>query len=126
LTRWLESSEYPNKLLTHRLYFSYYFGSGHDDEHWHEYGVSIKENVKTDDSNMTVKILGEGKYACMDTKAYGSLTGVLEMMHRWIVCDQNYLIDDERQWFAEYEIPTHPTNEVDTRVICYIPVIPII
>lgn len=123
LTRWLESSEYPNDLVTDRLYVSYYYGSSHDDEHWHEYGVSIKDSDKRNLTDMRVKGIGGGTFACMETKAYGSLTGVLEMMHRWIVSDQNYLIDDERQWFAEYQTSTLHANEEDIRVICYIPVI---
>jgi AraC family transcriptional regulator len=49
------------------------------------------------------KILGGGLFAVMETRAYRTLAGVLEIIHRWIVSGETFILDDSRQWFAQYQ-----------------------
>lgn len=123
LTRWLEINYFPRNTVDCRLYFSYYYGSGNDEENWHEYGISLEQELVTKDDNVQVKNIGGGEYARLVTKAYGSLTGVLEVMHRWMVGYADYLLDEKRQWFAEYQLSSYHGRDEEIAVICYIPVI---
>lgn len=43
-----------------------------------------------------------GLYACLMTGAYGTMTGVLERIYRWLGMSADYDLDGERTWYACY------------------------
>ncbi|MDF2719445.1 MAG: hypothetical protein K0R28_6370, partial [Paenibacillus sp.] len=61
-------------------------------------------------------------YALCVSKTYGLLTGVLDKMYRWIATSDDYRLDEERQWFAEYHAFDGMNAERDAIVKVYIPV----
>ncbi|MEN8698448.1 effector binding domain-containing protein [Bacillus infantis] len=123
LSEWLKS----NPQIDHssvKLYLSYSYDSENDLEHWSEYGItnySSHEDINT--QSMNQKILGGGLFAVMETRAYGTLAGVLEIIHRWIVSGETYILDDSRQWFAQYRSSdvSPSTNNMSVRI--YIPIL---
>jgi DNA gyrase inhibitor GyrI len=44
--------------------------------------------------------LEAGSYACITTRAYGSMSGVLERIYRWLDTTLDYEPDGERSWYA--------------------------
>ncbi|MEC0259008.1 helix-turn-helix domain-containing protein [Paenibacillus lautus] len=62
-----------------------------------------------------------GRYACLESGAYGTMTGVLERVDRWLDMSTEYRPDPARSWYASYL----PKEEVDDGIInvkCYVPV----
>ena len=119
LSEWLTSDTNIN-LSDSKLYFSYNYGTEYDMGNWSEYGITMYS--KTEDIKNTYidqKRLGGGLFAVIETKAYGTLTGVLEILHRWIVNEEKYFLDDSRQWFAKYDSSTN--REITVR--SYVPII---
>jgi AraC family transcriptional regulator len=49
-----------------------------------------------------IACLKGGLYACLTTGAYGSMTGVLERIYRWLGTSPDYKSDRERSWYAHY------------------------
>ncbi len=43
-----------------------------------------------------------GLYACMTTSAYGSMSGVLEQIYRWLNASGEYVPDSMRSWYVHY------------------------
>lgn len=123
LSEWLEVENLSIDQENTALYVSYQYGNEDNHDHWHEYGISTPQKLETTDRNMKIKTLGGGEYACLETKAYGSLSGVLELMHRWIIYQGIYLFDEVRQWFATYHTTNTQLSEEEIKVTCYIPVI---
>ncbi|MEN2767905.1 helix-turn-helix domain-containing protein [Ornithinibacillus xuwenensis] len=120
LSKWLQTESHFIDHSNNNLYVSYDFGNEKEVAHWSEYGISFsKQNERSTDSNIQQKILGGGLFAVMETKAYGTLTGVLEIIHRWIVAENKYVLDSTRQWFAMY-YPSTITNDITVK--CYIPI----
>lgn len=120
LSEWLRSTpsiDYFNA----KLYLSYNYDSENDLEHWGEYGITNylnHEDMNTQSINQ--KVLGGGLFAVIETRAYGTLTGILEIMHRWIVSGEKYILDDSKQWFAQYQVSS-ANNNMSVRI--YIPII---
>ncbi|GAA0343710.1 hypothetical protein GCM10008967_37700 [Bacillus carboniphilus] len=123
LSKWLisdSSTDYSGATL----YLSYNYGNENGLEHWSEYGITIdykRENFKH--SNIKQKTLGGGLFAVIETKAYGTLSGVLEILHRWIVNGENYILDDSRQWFAQYHSTNISSSNNYIYVRIYIPIV---
>jgi hypothetical protein len=46
--------------------------------------------------------LEAGLYACITTRAYGSMSGVLERIYRWLDTTPDYEPDGERTWYSYY------------------------
>ncbi|GIO27978.1 AraC family transcriptional regulator [Ornithinibacillus bavariensis] len=119
LSKWLET-DLPIDFANCQLYLSYNYGNENDRENWCEYGITTLSRLDSiSDSTIDKKMLGGGLFATIETKSYGSLMGVLEIIHRWIVSEEKYIIDDSRQWFALY----HTSINKEITVRCYIPII---
>ncbi|WP_373233522.1 hypothetical protein [Cohnella sp.] len=43
-----------------------------------------------------------GLYACITTRAYGSMSGVLERIYRWLHITPGYEPDVNRSWYSYY------------------------
>jgi hypothetical protein len=70
-----------------------------------------------------------GLYACITTRAYGSMSGVLERIYRWLNSTPDYELDGKRSWYSYY-ISSNENNPSDERdfersvsVECCVPVI---
>ncbi|MGD6893711.1 helix-turn-helix domain-containing protein [Bacillus infantis] len=123
LSEWLKSNP-PIDYSSAKLYFSYSYDSENDLEHWSEYGITnylSHEDINT--QRMNQKILGGGLFAVMETRAYGTLAGILEIVHRWIVSGGTYILDDSRQWYAQYHSSDVSPSNARMSVRIYIPII---
>ncbi|XEC95783.1 helix-turn-helix domain-containing protein [Paenibacillus tarimensis] len=105
-----------------KYYMSYHYGSGEADEYWWENGILTDEREVSGIKAIERKCIGSGYYACCVSKTYGLLTGVLDILHRWIAANDHYRLDEERQWFAEYHTSGGTNVERDTIVKVYVPV----
>lgn len=70
-----------------------------------------------------------GLYACITTRAYGSMSGVLERIYRWLSSTPDYGPDGKRSWYSYY-VPYIGNNPGEGRefersvsVECCVPVI---
>lgn len=123
LSKWL-NTESSIGFSKSKLYFSYNYGYERDAEHWNEFGITTfikQENI--DNPNIKQKILGGGLFVTIETKPYGALTGILEIIHRWIVSKEMYILDDSRQWFALYHLSSSSLSDKDVKVLCCIPIL---
>lgn len=106
-----------------RYYMSFAYGMSEDAaDYWWENGILSQEPNLSASEGLEEKRMDAGLYACCVTKAYGQLTGVLEKMHRWIAANGSYRLDEERQWFAEYDTSLAGDVERDTAVRIYLPI----
>ncbi|SEB50029.1 AraC family transcriptional regulator [Paenibacillus sp. GP183] len=72
-----------------------------------------------------------GIYACLRTGAYGTMTGILERIYRWLGTSTDYVPDGERSWYAYYVTYSNFDKnawastdfERSVNVECYVPVI---
>ncbi|WP_409274695.1 helix-turn-helix domain-containing protein [Neobacillus sp. SCS-31] len=123
LSEWLQlnpSIDYSNCLL----YFSYNYDAENELGHWCEYGITNyfrHEDITTHKINQ--KKLDGGLFAVIETKSYGTLTGILEIIHRWIVSGEKYILDDSRQWFAQYQSSYVSSSDNNVCVRVYLPII---
>ncbi|MCP1157029.1 helix-turn-helix domain-containing protein [Bacillus infantis] len=123
LFEWLKSNP-PIDYSSAKLYFSYNYDSENDLEHWSEYGITnYLSHEKINTSGINQKVLGGGLFAVMETRAYGTLAGILEIVHRWIVSGGTYILDDSRQWFAQYQPSDASPSNDNMCVRSYIPII---
>ncbi|MCD9024916.1 helix-turn-helix domain-containing protein [Cohnella silvisoli] len=106
-----------------KYYMTFHYGNQDSEQYWWENGILIGGTDAPDLEGLEKKCFGYGSYACCVSKTYGSLTGVLDKMLRWIATYGNYRLDEERQWFAEYHPFDGMNVERDTLVKIYIPVI---
>ncbi|MFD0670034.1 helix-turn-helix domain-containing protein [Cohnella sp. GCM10027633] len=73
-----------------------------EDEHC-ELLVSVPNGfIPMQDDEHQISQLEGGTYACIRTKAYGSMTGVLDRIYRWLGTSADYAPDDDRTWYAAY------------------------
>ncbi|MGM7682284.1 helix-turn-helix domain-containing protein [Cytobacillus sp. Hm23] len=122
LSQWLETDSSLD-CTNSNLYVSYNYGNKDKVEYWSEYGITTSSNCKKiHNPNIKQKTLGGGLFAVIETKAYGTLIGVLEMIHRWIVGEKKYILDDSRQWFAQYNSSPFKSNSNEVTVRSYIPI----
>jgi AraC family transcriptional regulator len=107
-----------------RYYMSFHYGNQGSKDYWWENGILANGSGAVDGhGELEEKRLGSGLYACSTSRTYGLLTGVLDKMHRWIAANENYRLDEERQWFAEYHTFEGTDIEKDSIVKLYIPII---
>ncbi|MGD6903377.1 helix-turn-helix domain-containing protein [Bacillus infantis] len=122
LSEWLKSNP-PIDYSSAKLYLSYNYDSENDLEHWSEYGITnFSSHEDTNTQRIAQKILGGGLFAVMETRAYGTLAGILEIIHRWIVCGETFILDDSRQWFAQYQSSEASPSNARMSVQIYIPI----
>jgi AraC family transcriptional regulator len=62
-----------------------------------------------------------GLYACLESGAYGTMTGVLERVDRWLDMSTEYRPDPARSWYASY-LPKEEADDGIINVKCYVPV----
>jgi DNA gyrase inhibitor GyrI len=62
-----------------------------------------------------------GLYACLESGAYGTMTGVLERVDRWLDMSTEYRPDPARSWYASY-LPKEEADDGIIKVKCYVPV----
>ncbi|WP_079914340.1 helix-turn-helix domain-containing protein [Paenibacillus sp. 32352] len=105
-----------------KYYMSYHYGAKDTEDYWWENGILSVGPEAPALEGLKEKRLGSGTYACCVSKTYGLLTGVLDKMHRWIIANDSYRLDEERQWFAEYHLIEGSDLEQDTVVKVYIPI----
>ena len=106
-----------------KYYMSYHYGAKDSDDYWWENGMLSSGAEARVSEGLEQKRLGSGTYACCVSRTYGLLTGVLDKMHRWILTNESFRLDEERQWFAEYHLIEGGDLERDTLVKVYIPIL---
>lgn len=123
LSDWLKTDAFIDYSKA-KLYVSYNYGAENGLEHWSECGITTKYSKAEGISNPYInqKRLGGGLFAVIETKAYGTLNGVLEIIHRWIVSEEKYILDDSRQWFAQYQTSSFDSSNHNVLVRSYIPI----
>jgi len=104
-------------------YMSFDYGNKDSDEYWWENGILKSDPESPGLEELEEKHFRSGSYACCVSKTYGLLTGVLDKMHRWVASNEDYRLDEERQWFAEYHTFEGMNIERDSIVKVYIPII---
>jgi DNA gyrase inhibitor GyrI len=122
LIDWQNGQGAGYRLWNGRYYVSFQYGLRGDNEYWWENGIVGGNPPMHMLANTAYKTFAPGLYACMVTGTYGTLTGVLELMHRWIAINRMYRMEEERQWYAEYHTFAGTNIEIDTIVKLYIPI----
>ncbi|MFC6228754.1 helix-turn-helix domain-containing protein [Paenibacillus allorhizosphaerae] len=124
LIDWYEKrAEVTGLTNTGNYYMSYAYGHSADsDDYWWENGILTGVRELKGLTGLKEKRIGFSTYACCISRTYGMLGGVLENMHRWIAASGSYLLDEKRQWFAEYYTPDGRDVEHETIVKVYIPI----
>ncbi len=123
LIDWYERGSDDNRQAGRgKYYMSYHYGINNSEQYWWENGILMGGPEQPGLKGLEEKLMGSGYYACCVSKTYGLLSGVLDKMHRWIVANGNYRLDEERQWYAEYHPFDGMNVERDTIVKVYIPV----
>lgn len=105
-------------------YISYAYGqdAAQESSYWWENGIIGADMGWNGCGLLDTKRLHAGLYACCVTKAYGTLTGILDKMHRWIEVHRAIRPDTGRQWFAAYHTVEGTDIERDSVVKVYIPI----
>ncbi|WP_199616001.1 helix-turn-helix domain-containing protein [Paenibacillus alkalitolerans] len=124
LIGWFERARRARELEWRgRYYMSFQYGNQDPEEdYWWENGIVGSDLEAELSGEVGKKSFRAGLYACCVTKTYGLLTGVLDKMHRWIAANQNFTLDEDRQWFAEYHTFEGTDIETDSIVKIYIPI----
>lgn len=73
-----------------------------------------------EEADLQVELEG-GLYACLESGAAGTMTGVLERVDRWLDMSTEYRPDPGRFWYASY-LPKEEADHGMIRVKCYVPV----
>ncbi|WP_238322853.1 helix-turn-helix domain-containing protein [Gorillibacterium massiliense] len=106
------------------------YGSSPDDTHAYEISISLPDGflpAKEDEYRMAV--IEGGLYACLTTRALGSMAGVLERIYRWLGASLEYTADEARIWFTQYNLDESGmewgAEALENRVTaeCYVPVV---
>lgn len=121
LLRWFKETAYANTYTGYRCYVSYQISGAESNKDWWEIGIAVKLALEKQAADVIYKTIGGGEYACIRTKALGSLSGVLEIIHQWLFENRNYEFDPDRQWFMEYDTNTIILDE-HCITLCAIPV----
>ncbi|WP_193726823.1 hypothetical protein [Paenibacillus guangzhouensis] len=88
-----------------------------------------EEYVPSQEDLIRMNWLEGGLYACITTKAYGSMSGVLERIYRWLSISPDYEPDVRRSWYSYYvpnfeDVPGEGKDfERSVSVECFGPVI---
>lgn len=87
------------------------------------------ENVPSQEDLYRMNWLEGGLYACITTRAYGSMSGVLKRIYHWLHINPGYEPDGNRSWYSYY-IPCLGDNsgevsdfERSVYVECCVPVV---
>ncbi|MFC3767140.1 hypothetical protein [Paenibacillus sp. GCM10012303] len=75
-----------------KLFMTYSYGTDPDDDYWFELAVSVPAGHRAPAevgevsgiSTIRPRLLAGGLYVSLTTGAYGLLTGVLDLIHRWL------------------------------------------
>lgn len=97
----------------------------------HEIHLSLPEDcVPFGEKDGHAGQLEGGLYACLQTRAFGAMTGVLERIYRWLGESLEYEADPDRQWYTRY-LPEEPAAErsiasLEREVVTetYVPIVP--
>lgn len=115
-----------------RIFMSCSFPQSESESSFYNVYLSLPENfIPSEEDSFRVTRLEGGLYASLTTKAYGSMTGVLERIYRWLGTSSEYAEDEERFWYVSY-MPAGSGKETDwaaadwersVTVECCVPVI---
>lgn len=101
-----------------------------DNNPTYEINIALPDDyVPSQEDKRLTASLGGGLYACITTRALGSMAGVLERIYRWLSASQEYEGDEERSWFAHYTLDESIRNsgdgvsEIPVSTTCYVPVV---
>lgn len=121
LAKWIDASVILQGRTKCSYYMSYRYGVCESSvRYWSEAGVTLEEEIALT-NGVETKRLGGGEYACLTTEAYGTMQGVLELLHGWLDHQELYTRDESREWFAEYVV--HKDQPIDRiKATCYLPV----
>jgi DNA gyrase inhibitor GyrI len=126
LINWLERRSGASLLTApeQHYFMSFHYGNTDPEQYWWENGIMTNEPGPEGSAlnGLEQKRFRPGLYALCVSKTYGLLTGVLDKMYRWIATSDDYRLDEERQWFAEYHAFDGMNAERDAIVKVYIPV----
>lgn len=113
-----------------QVYMSRNYGSSSEDSNTYELSISIPEGFAPPEEDAhRVAWLEGGLYACLTTRAYGEMTGVLERIYRWLSTSLEYEADGTRSWYAHYVPDDNVKEWVDgaferaVSVECCVPVL---
>lgn len=90
-----------------------------------------EEYVPSQENENQITSLEGGLYGCLITGAYGSMSGVLERIYRWLVTSPDYEPDRERSWYAHYILPDSGMDkevmagtsvDLSVTVMCCVPI----
>lgn len=73
-----------------------------------------------EDKDVHVELEG-GTYACLESGAYGTMTGVLHRIYRWLDASSEFTPDPERRWYASYDLEG-ASDDGMIQAKCYVPV----
>jgi AraC family transcriptional regulator len=125
---WLVRNRFAGDPRLH-VFMSCSYGNAPDEEGYYEIFISLpKEFAPLEEDAQQVMELKSGLYACLKTSAYGTMTGVLDRIYRWLGLSADYLPDENRIWFAHY-VPDQEAERAETNfeltvgVECYVPII---
>lgn len=91
-----------------QVFMSCSYGIPPGERYTYEVYIAPPEDfVPSQENENQITSLEGGLYACLITGAYGSMSGVLERIYRWLVTSPDYEPDRERSWYAHY-IPPDP------------------
>ncbi|CAM3688717.1 helix-turn-helix domain-containing protein [Marinicrinis lubricantis] len=106
------------------------YGHSSDKSSTYEICITVPEGYPpSQEEEALVSMMEGGLYACLTTRAYGSMTGVLEQIYRWLGASDEYKADDERSWYAHYIPHESSQNWAGTdlerfvRVSCCVPIV---
>jgi len=127
LTQWLDNHwTGPDHSGPCTLTMSCNYGQTEEDDMWHEFGIdcgaALVEGHIPVGTEAVQRIYEGGEYACMTTGAYGSMTGVLDQIYRWLGNSGKYMPDENRQWYASYLPAAAGGLDSAVKVTCCVPV----
>ncbi|MBO9596327.1 MAG: hypothetical protein J7559_00670, partial [Cohnella sp.] len=121
LLAWAAETGLPAPWQPYRCYITYRFDSSESSDYWWEAGVSIDRIPANPKAEAVYKMIGFGLYACLPAKAWGSMQGVVERVHRWLSGNAHYAYDESRDWLIEYDTLA-ATMDGHSSAVCAIPV----
>ncbi|TCZ78133.1 AraC family transcriptional regulator [Paenibacillus albiflavus] len=101
-SEWLERNGFIGDTRL-KVFMSNSYGSTSDDNNMYEISIALPDGFSPSlDKEHQVAHMKGGLYACLTTRALGSMAGVLERIYRWLGTSLEYSADEERSWFAHY------------------------
>ena len=98
---WIEGNGLVGSGLA--MFMSCSYGVMPGPDYHYDIFIELPEQCRTSKEESTqIALLDGGLYASLRTKAYGSMSGVLERMYRWLANSDTYELDESRSWYARY------------------------